>query len=633
MLLRSRDWGRTWQEVPLGPGVQGLNVVSSAESCRVTVSTTSGPRFSDDRGETWSLGRGYRVGEFNTIAFDKTQANRVFAAGLGGLYRSEDRGKTWHAMDNTLSGREVWHLFTHPDGTLLAEAAAPNLGRFFISEDAGASFEPIEVEGTILQYWTGFGAAAVDPQNPSRILATDFQAGTIESLDFGRTWRHLSDSLPAFDDRPTRSLVIDPRDPNRLWGTSNRAVVASSDGGITWEELLPFFAGGALRQNPSNDDLWTWDRSRLLHSTDDGQTWTEREVTSAQFRSIRDLTFDARNPDRLLMALSDSDAGPPILESLDGGVSWHPWTEGFESTIATGIAQHPGDPQRWILSAFDGLHWRDEGPRPACPSYQEPGLCLQRGRFEVSMGWRDFADTRGKAGVVPLQTDAAGLFTFFDEDNWEAMVKVLDGCGVNDHFWIFSAATTNIDYAVHVTDRYTGRYRQFFNALGEESPAFTDTRAFPCGAVTPTAAPAVATPSRSEVEQLTAAVGAVDCSTPDSPALCLGEDGRFRTTLRWRDFAGNGGQGLPAPVSSADSGLFTFFDADNWEILVKVLDGCGVNDRFWVFGAATTNVEFELEVTDRASGEVQTYRNPLGKSADAIVDTDAFSGCSGVGAF
>ncbi|MCP4658622.1 MAG: hypothetical protein GY856_24695 [bacterium] len=78
---------------------------------------------------------------------------------------------------------------------------------------------------------------------------------------------------------------------------------------------------------------------------------------------------------------------------------------------------------------------------------------------------------------------------------------------------------------------------------------------------------------------------------------------------------------------SDDSGLLWFFDPDNWELLVKVLDGCAVNQRYWVFAAATTNVETTLEVTDSLSGQMKTYHNPLGTSAAAVTDTFAFATC------
>ncbi len=109
--------------------------------------------------------------------------------------------------------------------------------------------------------------------------------------------------------------------------------------------------------------------------------------------------------------------------------------------------------------------------------------------------------------------------------------------------------------------------------------------------------------------------------------LCLSR-GRFRVEISWRDFAGATGVGWVAPsAGTADSGLFWFFAPENWELLVKVLDGCGLNGRYWVFAAATTNVEFTLAVTDTTTGLVRRYRNGLGTAAAAITDTSAFATC------
>ncbi len=58
------------------------------------------------------------------------------------------------------------------------------------------------------------------------------------------------------------------------------------------------------------------------------------------------------------------------------------------------------------------------------------------------------------------------------------LIKVLDGCDITNHFWVFFAATTNVEYTVHVTDTDTGAVQQYFNPLGVAPPAITDTMAF-----------------------------------------------------------------------------------------------------------------------------------------------------------
>ena len=71
-------------------------------------------------------------------------------------------------------------------------------------------------------------------------------------------------------------------------------------------------------------------------------------------------------------------------------------------------------------------------------------------------------------------------------------------------------------------------------------------------------------------------------------------------------------------------GLFTFFDAKNPEMLLKVLDGCAITRFYWVFYAATTNVGFELEVVDTQTGRVATFANPDGTAAAPLVDLSVF---------
>lgn len=115
---------------------------------------------------------------------------------------------------------------------------------------------------------------------------------------------------------------------------------------------------------------------------------------------------------------------------------------------------------------------------------------------------------------------------------------------------------------------------------------------------------------------------------PGDAVACL-NGGRFAVQVFWRDGGDGGGAAKVVPGGAArDSGLFWFFGADNWELLVKVLNGCGFNERFWVFAAATTDVEYTLRVVDSASGRAATYFNPLGTAAAAVTDIEALSTCT-----
>lgn len=117
-----------------------------------------------------------------------------------------------------------------------------------------------------------------------------------------------------------------------------------------------------------------------------------------------------------------------------------------------------------------------------------------------------------------------------------------------------------------------------------------------------------------------------DCQET-ATTLCLNQ-GRFRVRASFETSQGQGGMAGVQRLTD-DSGYFWFFDPDNVELVVKVLDACSDFDRFWVFAAGLTNVEVRLTVEDTASpGETRIYDNPRGRAFPPIQDTDAFTTCN-----
>jgi hypothetical protein len=243
--------------------------------------------------------------------------------------------------------------------------------------------------------------------------------------------------------------------------------------------------------------------------------------------------------------------------------------------------------------------------------------CLQQGRFRVEVSFQPSGQSPAAARAVPAVADDSGLFWFFADNNWEILVKVLDGCSVNDHFWVLSAATTDVPYTLTITDSETGAARDYTSPPGP-AQALADTSAF-ASCETPTSgaptAPVALPPGLS-----------ADVCPKNPTTLCL-QGGRFQLSAEWKTAGGSAGAAKPVPFGTSDSGLFWFFDDDNWELIVKVLDGCAANDRFWVFSAATTDVEYRLRVYDRVTKVERVYENPPGVLAAAVTDTAAFGGC------
>jgi len=59
----------------------------------------------------------------------------------------------------------------------------------------------------------------------------------------------------------------------------------------------------------------------------------------------------------------------------------------------------------------------------------------------------------------------------------------------------------------------------------------------------------------------------------------------------------------------------------------KVLNGCGLNQRYWTFAGGLTDVNVILTVTDTQTGAVKIYTNPQGTAFRPIQDTGAFATC------
>lgn len=108
--------------------------------------------------------------------------------------------------------------------------------------------------------------------------------------------------------------------------------------------------------------------------------------------------------------------------------------------------------------------------------------------------------------------------------------------------------------------------------------------------------------------------------------LCLLND-RFRVEVT---FTPPGGVQQPAnaiPFTNR-AGMFWFFNEENIEMLVKMQNACIPQfNRFWVFFAATTNVGFEVVVTDTDALQQRRYSNPQGMVALPVADTQAFDTC------
>jgi hypothetical protein len=77
-------------------------------------------------------------------------------------------------------------------------------------------------------------------------------------------------------------------------------------------------------------------------------------------------------------------------------------------------------------------------------------------------------------------TGDTGYFWFFAPDNAEILLKVLDACAINGHFWVFAAGLTDVEVELTVTDTEGGAERVYRNPLGRPYELVRDVQAFDC---------------------------------------------------------------------------------------------------------------------------------------------------------
>lgn len=287
-------------------------------------------------------------------------------------------------------------------------------------------------------------------------------------------------------------------------------------------------------------------------------------------------------------------------------------------------------------------------PLPGCVA-SSTNLCLNDQRFAVSARFRTRQGAEGEARAKALSNDS-GTFWFFGEDNRELIVKALDGCGINGHYWLFGAGLTDVEVVLQAHDAYTGSARLYVNPLGRAFEPVLDIEAFPCteaeqaralelaelqrlGALDlpligddSIAQDSLAQDSLAQDSALTSAAKADGTACGGKATdLCL-NNGRFRVEVDYTDFAGKTAPAFGGNLTD-DTGALFFFDRSNVELLIKVLDGCFLGS-YWVFAAGLTNVGVDITVTDTVSGEQQKYNNPVGSDFRAITDTSNFRVCS-----
>ena len=247
-----------------------------------------------------------------------------------------------------------------------------------------------------------------------------------------------------------------------------------------------------------------------------------------------------------------------------------------------------------------------------------------------------------------LESRESGILYFFDRDNAEVLVKVLDACARSDYVWVYVAPVTTLAFNLRIDEVGTDRYWEHRNPRGGGDAATASAlKHFPCD---PDAAVVAGTVASGDQGVVTAGdprdgVDLVDAGFRPASiqhALTAGErsdcepqpvatmKGGYEVAMCVEFLKDGEPSSTPVKdygLESEQSAILYFFSKNNAEVLVKVLESaCGLpgNDHVWVYVAPVTDLAFNLAVTPPDGAEPWTHTNNLGETAAAKSDNKAF---------
>lgn len=133
-------------------------------------------------------GRGFGGGRGGNPATDTTRKPPALDAAKSGIFRSDDRGRTWHAVSNC-NGRPDYfsQIRVDPTNANTVYVANVHMGK---SLDGGKTFLQLDAAGGAFNMGEDQHAIWIDPKNPNHILrGTD--AGFMATYDQGKTWEYV----------------------------------------------------------------------------------------------------------------------------------------------------------------------------------------------------------------------------------------------------------------------------------------------------------------------------------------------------------------------------------------------------------------------------------------------------------
>ena len=291
------------------------------------------------------------------ITFGESESE-VFMAGLQGVYRTYDNGKTWIESNTGFVGSEVVDLVTSLDGTMYATTY--NLG-IFKSTDGGKNWVFASFG---IKNWYGM-QLATHPEDADTLFTTT-NGGVYKSTNAGKSWEliggsDLCDDEDAGGNCHYHGIVVEKEAPFKVlvgsggdqYAKEGVGLTGSEDNGESWRNSDDGFVRDVhvskLVIDPNNNNIFyattqgeteytdkIGDGAGVFKSTDRGNNWTQIN-NGLNSLETNVLAVDPNDSDVLYLGTDDDG----IYKSINGGENW----KKLIPTASFGVGDIIVDPQ------------------------------------------------------------------------------------------------------------------------------------------------------------------------------------------------------------------------------------------------------------------------------------------------
>lgn len=341
--------------LPYGPdGGDARSFASDPhDHTHVYLGTVSGTIYdSHDGGQSWQ--RLARVGKrddlvLDNIMVDATNPQHVLVGGWvlshvdGGLYVSNDGGKTWTANEQ-MKGHSIRALTASPSDPKTIVLGA--LDGVYRSTDGGSTWALISPEGSTELH--EIESIAIDPKDPKTIYAGTWHLPW-KTTDGGAKWTNMKEGI--IDDSDVFSIIVDPSNAKNIYLSACSGIYRSTDEGAKFTKVQGIPAT-ARRTRVLMEDAK--DPSTVFAGTTEG-LWRTTDSGHSFARNgnpgwiINDVNIDPENSKRVLLATDRTG----VLLSTDGGLTFTGSNKGFSTRQISAVAQNGAKPEQLYVGVIN----------------------------------------------------------------------------------------------------------------------------------------------------------------------------------------------------------------------------------------------------------------------------------------